>query len=154
MEGKLTEEAVELQQCARRRNSTTASLPYPGSPPPAASTFGPARVEHDSLLDMATTTDSAFVDDVDVEREIRVRASTRPYKSGATSPGPDNDNEDAPLLHASRDDYGSSHGDDDDDENNTNREQEWAGDADFRGLPWWKRPSVRASRLMRRNVDD
>lgn len=144
----LTEEAVELQQCTRRRNPNTAPQQYPGSPPQADSTSGPEQFEHDSLFDMAATTDSPFVEDVDIERELeaRLRGLSQSHKSGATSPGPDSDNEDAPLLRASGDDdYGSAHGDD----HNNNSEEEWAGDADFRGLPWWKRPSVGASRLVR-----
>lgn len=90
---------------------------------------------------MATTTDAVFAEDVDIEREIQVRArgSRRSPKSGAASPGPDSDNdhEDAPLLNGAADDYGSNHGDGD-----AAEEDAWAGDADFRGLPWWKRPSV------------
>ncbi|KAJ5056739.1 hypothetical protein J3E72DRAFT_221417 [Bipolaris maydis] len=135
----LTEEAVELQQCARRRNPNTAPQQYPGSPPQAESTSRPEQFEHDSLLGMAATTDSAFVEDVDVERELeaRVKGSSQSHKPGVTSPGPDTDNEDAPLLRTSADDYGSAHGD----EHNDSEEQ-WAGHADFRGLPWWKRPSI------------
>ncbi|KAL6150436.1 hypothetical protein ACJQWK_00287 [Exserohilum turcicum] len=90
---------------------------------------------------MATTTDAVFAEDVDIEREIQVRArgSRRSPKSGAASPGPDSDNdhEDAPLLNGAADDYGSNHGDGD-----AAEEDAWAGDADFRGLPWWKRPSI------------
>jgi hypothetical protein len=80
---------------------------------------------------MASNTDAAFVEDVEVEQELRVRTNgfKRSSKSGARSPGFDNDNEDAPLLGSLRDNSG---------------EEEWAGDADFRGLPWWKRPSVGA----------
>lgn len=147
----LTEEAVELQQCARRRNPNTAPQQYPGSPPQAESTSEPEQFEHDTLFDMAATTDSAFVEDVDIERELeaRVRGSSQSHKSGATSPGPNSDNEDAPLLRASGDDdYGSAHGDERNDS-----EEEWDGDADFRGLPWWKRPSVGALRLAHHNDD-
>jgi hypothetical protein len=96
---------------------------------------------------MANTTDAAFVEDNDVDREIRARSfgskNTNPLympnKSGATSPGLDSDREDAPLLSPSRQDYGSANSD-----GNTTGGQGWDGDADFRGLPWWKRPSVRA----------
>ena len=60
---------------------------------------------------MAATTESVFVEDVDVERELRarVRNTNQPPKSGAASPGPDSDNEDAPLLNTFRDDYGGAH---------------------------------------------
>lgn len=151
MEGMLTEEAVELQQCARRRSPDTVALRYPGSPPPARSTSGPARVEHHTLFEMAATTESVFVEDVDVDSELRarVRNSNQSPKSGATSPGPDSDNEGAPLLNASRDDYGGARSDGD-----SRSEVEWAGDMDFRHLPWWKRPSVGAPRLSRCYVDD
>ena len=96
---------------------------------------------------MANTTDAAFVEDIDVDQEIRSRSfgskNTNPLympnKSGATSPGLDSDNENAPLLRVSDNDYGSANGDGD-----NNGVEGWDGDADFRGLPWWKRPSVRA----------
>jgi hypothetical protein len=94
---------------------------------------------------MANTTDAAFVEDIDVDQEIRSRnlgsKNTNPLympnKSGATSPGLDSDNENAPLLSPSGNDYGSANGN-----SNNNGGQGWDGDADFRGLPWWKRPSV------------
>ena len=151
MEARLTEEAVELQQCARPRNPNTVPLHYPGSPPPTKSTFGRADIKHDTHFEMAATTESVFVEDVDVERELRarVRNSNQSPKSGASSPGPDNDNEDSPLLSTFRDDYGGAHDDSDD-----SSEAEWTGDIDFRGLPWWKRPSVGASRLAPCYVDD
>lgn len=31
------------------------------------------------------------------------------------------------------------------------KEPEWPGQADFEGLPWWKRPSVRYSSTARRD---
>ncbi|KAF1937418.1 tetracycline-efflux transporter-like protein [Clathrospora elynae] len=95
---------------------------------------------------MATSTDAVFVEDIDVDQELRSRSngakkSNAPVhisnKSGASSPGLDSDNEDAPLLSESRNDYGSADGDGSD-----NGEEAWAGEADFRGLPWWKRPSI------------
>lgn len=91
---------------------------------------------------MASTTDAAFVEDIEVEQEFRARVRNlkKANKSGATSPGPDSDNEDAPLLASSRHNNGGANG-----HGNDNEEEEWAGDADFRGLPWWKRPSVRAT---------
>jgi hypothetical protein len=89
---------------------------------------------------MASNVDAAFVEDIDIEQELRIRANgfKRQRKSGATSSGPDSDNEDAPLLGASWNSNGSAN-----DAGNNNTEEEWAGDVDFRGLPWWKRPSVR-----------
>jgi hypothetical protein len=90
---------------------------------------------------MASTTDAAFVEDVEVEQEFRARVRNlkKPSKSGATSPGPDSDNEDAPLLGSSSNTNGGTNG-----AGNNDGEEDWAGDADFRGLPWWKRPSVGA----------
>jgi len=88
---------------------------------------------------MASSTDAAFVEEIDVEQELRMRANQtpKPNKSGANSQTQDNDDEDAPLLSPSRHDYGSV-----DDDWDNNRGDEWAGNADFRGLPWWKRPSI------------
>lgn len=79
---------------------------------------------------MASNTDAAFVEDTEIEQQLRVRANgSETLKTpGATLPGPDSDDEDAPLLGASL---------------GANGHEQWAGDADFRGLPWWKRPSVR-----------
>jgi hypothetical protein len=90
---------------------------------------------------MASTTDAAFVEDIEVEQEFRarIRNLTKPSKSGARSPGPDSDDEDAPLLGSSRNNNGHAN-----DDGTDNGEEEWVGDADFRGLPWWKRPSVGA----------
>ena len=90
---------------------------------------------------MASNTDAAFVEDTDIEQQLRARAhgSKPPKTPGATSPGLDSDDEDAPLLGASP--AASGH-------------EQWAGDADFRGLPWWKRPSVRPCSPSRRERID
>jgi hypothetical protein len=139
----LTVEAVELQQCARNRNSLPSSVPI-GSPQ-ASSDFPDSATPNRPI--MASSTDAAFVEDADVDQELRSRNVTSrgtnvplylPNKSGATSPAIDSDNEDAPLLSPSRVDYGSTDSEADDPE-----EEEWPGEADFRHLPWWKRPSVR-----------
>ncbi|KAF1847401.1 MFS general substrate transporter [Cucurbitaria berberidis CBS 394.84] len=98
---------------------------------------------------MASNTEATFVEDVDIDQEIRSRTRPNaskskskvprhtPNKSGTTSIATESDNEEAPLLRASRDDDGSvdvdgSDGGDDD----------WFEEADFKGLPWWKRPSI------------
>ncbi|KAL6705492.1 hypothetical protein ACN47E_006757 [Coniothyrium glycines] len=97
---------------------------------------------------MASTTDAAFAEDVDVDQELRSRnASQRgtnvplymPNKSGATSPSAESEDEDAPLLSPGRDDYGSVH---DEGRSADGSGDAWDGEADFRGLPWWKRPSI------------
>jgi hypothetical protein len=146
----LTGEAVELQQCARDRRPNTA-LRIPGSPHSSRSPFGSVAFGENRRNNMANTTDAAFVDDIDVDQEIRSRSfgskNTNPLympnTSGATSSGLDSDREDAPLLSPSPQDYGSSNG-----HGNTNGGRGWDGDTDFRGLPWWKRPSVRAHGLV------
>lgn len=151
MKKELTVETVELEQCPHGHNpNTTLRDPCPGPPPSAEPSSRPSETEEHTRFDMASSTDAAFVEDVDMDRELRARAggSSKSHKSGATSPGPDSDNEDAPLLNITRDGYGSSGGDSDD-----NEEEQWNGDADFRGLPWWKRPSVRASRPMHRHME-
>jgi hypothetical protein len=145
MMGILTEETIELQQCARDYNPNTASTSseYPRT---SRDTPGSHKTEERIHHEMASS-EAAFVEDLDVEQEIRSRSngfkkSNLPThiqnKSGTSSEGLDSDNEDAPLLSPSRNDYGSTDGD------GSNYEEEWAGAADFRGLPWWKRPSVGA----------
>ncbi|KAF1834904.1 MFS general substrate transporter [Decorospora gaudefroyi] len=95
---------------------------------------------------MASSTDAAFVEDIDVDQGFRMRdkaskkSNAPPYtpnKPGARSAGLDSDNEDAPLLSPSRNEYGNASGNED-----NSKEEEWALDAEFRGLPWWKRPSI------------
>ncbi|KAF2846403.1 tetracycline-efflux transporter-like protein [Plenodomus tracheiphilus IPT5] len=92
---------------------------------------------------MTSSADAAFVEDIDVDQQLRARSNKSnvplyiPKRSRAHSPGADRDNEDAPLLSPTRNNYGSANGDDQD-----NGEDEGAGDKDFRGLPWWKRPSI------------
>ncbi|KAH7374274.1 major facilitator superfamily domain-containing protein [Pyrenochaeta sp. MPI-SDFR-AT-0127] len=99
---------------------------------------------------MASNNDAAFVEDVDVDQALqsRITASTSkpkapfrmPKRSGASSPRDDSDNEDAPLLSPTRNAYGSADGDGS--SSGDDGEDEWPGVADFRGLPWWKRPSI------------
>jgi hypothetical protein len=144
MKRRLTSEVVELQQCARDREPNTAPRIL-GSPQPLKGTLGAPKVGEYKRNNMANTTDAAFVEDVDVDQEIRSRSfgtkNTNPLympnKLGASLPGLDSDREDAPLLSQSDNDYGSANGD-----GLNNEEQAWDGGADFRGLPWWKRPSV------------
>ncbi|KAI1528811.1 BaeS Signal transduction histidine kinase [Pyrenophora tritici-repentis] len=125
---------VELQQCPRPCNSDNTPRYSESSDSAQNST----EVRGRSHFAMASSTDAAFVEEIDVEQELRMRANQkRPTKSGVNPPTRDSDDEDAPLLSPSRHDYGSV-----DDEYDNNEEYEWVGDADFRGLPWWKRPSI------------
>jgi hypothetical protein len=93
---------------------------------------------------MASSVDGPFVEDVDVDQELRTRnqipqlhptARGLPHHSNSDS---DNESEDAPLLSPTAQDYGSAHGSG----SRRSSELEWSGEADFRGLPWWNRPSV------------
>jgi MFS family permease len=102
-----------------------------------------------SQSSMANNADAAYVEDIDVDLALRSRNNAsrskavvpvyRPDQSNnarASSPV-ESDNEDAPLLSPTAQDYGSG--------NNGNRrdsEHEWDGQADFEGLPWWKKPSI------------
>jgi hypothetical protein len=109
---------------------------------------------------MASNSDAAYVEDVDVDLALRARNNAaqaqshtapvyrpdQPYKSGATSPGLDSDNEDAPLLSPTSQDYGSGDGGNGGSRSNrrsSDYEYEWEGQADFEGLSWRKKPSVR-----------
>ncbi|CBX97302.1 hypothetical protein IAQ61_007285 [Plenodomus lingam] len=92
---------------------------------------------------MVSSTDAAFVEDIDVDQQLRARANKSsvplyaPTKQGAHSPKADSDDENAPLLSPTRNNHGNANGDGDDIEGD-----EWDGDGEFRGLPWWKRPSI------------
>jgi hypothetical protein len=84
---------------------------------------------------MASNADAAYVEELDVDQELgaHLPSSTPPH------PG-----ENVPLLSSStHDDYGSADGDGDGDgSGRRSSELEWPGEADFVGLPWWRRPSV------------
>lgn len=142
MKQRLICEAVEPQQCARNRDANPPIHPL-GSPQMSKRILCPFPI-------MASSADAAFVEDADVDQELRVRASGpkksniplyMPNKSGASShrigSDRDSDSEDARLLSPTQHNYGSGHDDDNDD-----GEEDWLGSVDFRGLPWWKRPSV------------
>jgi hypothetical protein len=92
---------------------------------------------------MASNADAAFVEDVDVDQELRAR--NQPLQSQPKAPvfrplqsNHESDDEDAPLLSPTAQDYGSAS----DSGSRRSSELEWPGEAEFRGLPWWKRPSV------------
>jgi hypothetical protein len=99
---------------------------------------------------MADNPDAAIMEDALVDQGLRSRNNNsqshpkapvfRPQsddQAGATSAGFENDHENAPLLSPTDRDYGSA---DSNDEGSSGFE--WPGEADFAGLPWWKRPSV------------
>ena len=96
---------------------------------------------------MATSTDAAFVEDVDSDQRLRARVNKSnmplymPTGAGAHLPevNSDSDSEDAPLLSPVRNDTGGV----------DNIEEEWDGAKDFRGLPWWQQPSVRLHDVFR-----
>lgn len=126
--------------------TTAIALEPLGSPRSSLPTF----TEADEIEAMASNADAAFVEDVDVEQELRTRYNAsqsqskapvyrpeRSIKSSASSPGVESVSEDAPLLDPTTNDYGSVHGSDDGVEDPNS----WVA-AEFRGLPWWKRPSV------------
>lgn len=101
-----------------------------------------------SYIAMVDSNDAAFAQDVDIEQEIRERQ--RNGRNGSTArlqrvaPTPVEADEEAPLLS----DAGSSYsGRDSADGRGKNSEQEWFGYAELRGLPWWKKPSVRTIAL-------
>ena len=97
----------------------------------------------------STNIDGAFVDEVDIDQGVlqhtyilSPRASNEPR---AASPEVVRDNENAPLLSRTSDDYGSANGDGSgDSDRNGHGANVWYGMAEFQRLPWWKRPSVRA----------
>lgn len=111
-----------------------------------------SSVHERNSVTMASNTDAAYVEDVDVDQALRARNNTskshrapvfRPdqaNKSGASSQDMDIENEDAPLLSPTDQDYGSGNGRRD---SENEYEYEWEGARDFEGLPWWKKPSVR-----------
>ncbi|KAF2030789.1 MFS general substrate transporter [Setomelanomma holmii] len=99
---------------------------------------------------MASNADAAYVEEVDADQELRSRnhasrsqarapvyTPQQSSKSGASSEAMESDNEDAPLLSPTAQDYGSGGRD-----GRRDSSAEWEGQADFRGLPWWKRPSI------------
>lgn len=148
----LTEEAeaVELQQCTHDPNSHSTSTPL-GPPRTSKSTLSRTILGAHNSPAMASQPDSAFAEDDDIDQELRSRLSASnskskvllymPNRSGSTPPASESDNEDAPLL-SPRNDYGSVDGD-----GSGDSEEAWPGEADFRGLPWWKRPSVGMQKL-------
>jgi hypothetical protein len=146
----------------RNRNAHAVLKPIPLEPLASSPRISSIQAGNCSnLAIMASNSDAAFVADADVDQALRSRQSQskapvfRPRqsnnnnnnkkKSRVRSPGgeSDSDHEDAPLLSPTEQDYGSAHGSND----GNSSELEWAGEADFAGLPWWKRPSVRTHTL-------
>jgi len=146
---------MAIDPSSRRQSNAHAEvksilLQVLGSPPSSTSN----SIEERKRVAMASNADAAYVEDLDVDQALRSRnhaAGSQPKapvyrpepsnKSGATSPAVERDEEDAPLLSPTTQDYGSG--------NNGERrdsEPKWDGQADFEGLPWWKKPSVCALR--------
>jgi len=97
---------------------------------------------------MASNVEQAFVESYDVDQAHNNAPHSQPHaatqksnKSGANSPAIDSDNEETPLLSPMSQDYGGANGD-----SNANNASTW--NEEFRGLPWWKRPSVGAPTQM------
>jgi len=94
------------------------------------------------------TSDATFATDAELDEQVRSRSSAassrprngKPGRLGQSTPVIDVDGERAPLLGAAGGLGGSAGSEAEGDSS------EWFGTADFRGLPWWKRPSVRVSR--------
>jgi hypothetical protein len=94
--------------------------------------------------------DEVFAGDADIDEQFRSRttsshkprnARSRSYKSGQSSHALDLNDEEEPLLvtgagagTSSRGRAGS---------NGEGEPEEWFGTAELKGLPWWKKPSVR-----------
>ncbi|KAF2821534.1 MFS general substrate transporter [Ophiobolus disseminans] len=98
----------------------------------------------------SSNADAAYVEDVGVDQALRSRNNasraqwTAPVyrpdqsnKSGATSADMGSDDENAPLLSPTTQDYRGGHGSD-----GRSSEHEWDGQADFEGLSWWNKPSI------------
>jgi hypothetical protein len=114
------------------------------------------------VLTMAGNPDAALIEDNIIDQSLRARNNAsqslpkaplympQPTNQSRTSPPAiESDDEDAPLLSPTERDYGSANGDGNGNANGTGNgtgdsEWEWPGEADFAGLPWWKRPSVSA----------
>jgi hypothetical protein len=110
---------------------------------------------------MTDNPDAAIMEDALVDQTLRSRNNDphshpkapvfRPQRDdqfGATSGGSENDHENAPLLSPTERDYGSA-----DSNDGGSSGFEWPGEADFAGLPWWKRPSVCAQHCTRVTID-
>ncbi|KAL5119297.1 hypothetical protein ACEQ8H_002784 [Pleosporales sp. CAS-2024a] len=99
---------------------------------------------------MANNADADYMEGLEVDQELRLRnqspeSSTeapiymppQSSDSGAWSTHVESDNEDAPLLSPTERIHRSA-----EDHSRRSSEYEWPGEADFKGLPWWKRPSI------------
>jgi hypothetical protein len=99
---------------------------------------------------MAHNGDADYVEALDIDQEMRARhqsSKSQPKApiytpqqagtSGARSQASDSEDEDAPLLSPTERVHGIA-----DDSDSERSEYEWPGEADFKGLSWWNRPSV------------
>jgi hypothetical protein len=93
-----------------------------------------------------STNDEIFAGEAEIDEQVRLRSSgnskprtapLRSSKSGQSSQALDRNDEEQPLLGtgaSSRGRAGSDGG---------SEPEEWFGTAELKGLPWWKKPSVR-----------
>ncbi|KAH4046887.1 hypothetical protein HBH49_174460 [Parastagonospora nodorum] len=99
---------------------------------------------------MAHNGDVDYVEALDIDQEMRARhqsSKSQPKApiytpqqagaSGARSQASDGEGEDAPLLRPTERAHGIADGSD-----SEGSEYEWPGEADFKGLSWWNRPSI------------
>jgi hypothetical protein len=85
--------------------------------------------------------DEVFAMEADMDRAaLAVDKKLKSHTAGASSPLLEAVDERAPLLG-----NGISHND------GGEEPVEWFGTAEFKGLPWWKRPSVFRFRMVRRH---
>jgi hypothetical protein len=139
------------------RHAHVAVKPIPLEPVQASSPSTSVNAKKRNPSTMANNADLDYVEELDVDQELRARHQASksqpkapvymPQQSnhpGASSSDGESDNEDAPLLSPTAQDYGSANGN-----GRRSSEYEWSGEADFAGLPWWNRPSVGAIRCSR-----
>jgi hypothetical protein len=140
---------------APSRSNRNAHVALKSRPLEPLQTYHPSsnvNIEDRTLSSMANNADADYVEELDIDQELRSRnqrSKSTPQapiytpqqssKSGASSRSIESDREDAPLLSPTERDYGSADGND-----RRDSQYEWAGEADFKGLSWWNRPSVSA----------
>jgi hypothetical protein len=122
----------------------------------------PSRSKSRLITSMAGNPDAALIEDALVDQSLRARNNASQSlpkapvympqftnQSVTSPPAIERSDEDAPLLSPTERDYGSANMDGNGNGNGNGNgtegnEWEWPGEADFAGLPWWKRPSVSA----------
>jgi hypothetical protein len=155
MKDNLIVETVELQQCARDRRRNIPLNTF-GSPPRSRTSSLSSYADAAQRNNMSSNNDGVFVEDAEVDQQLRARLNNSKPTTRSNDPDRnktistsstsrvDSDDEDAPLLSPTDNEYGSSHGGD-----GGHIEEEWEIEDEFRGLPWWKRPSVRLQFMLK-----